>query len=176
MGVRFYGNVKIPTLRIGPKFPDIGRSIFEAETLSDVVTTIPQSVDQAIDNLVAYTDSSLTSNGIYEQETLSATSSVTVLPEAIDNVVAYTAESVQPNAFYDSETPTFGTNTIGSAPTTNIEVAVSEAILPNEFYDAETVQFTITDVHTLSTGNSIEAAIAEPIIANAFYDAQSVSF
>jgi len=65
MGIKFYGNVHVPTLRFGPSFQQIGRMIFEDLELSSKIHTTTSSLS-TVENINANVSYEPSGNTVFD--------------------------------------------------------------------------------------------------------------
>lgn len=59
MGVKFFGNVTIPTVKIGPAQSQLGRRVFEIENLQESFILYTSDLPNTIKNTTAYAENSI---------------------------------------------------------------------------------------------------------------------
>ncbi len=140
MGVRFFGNVKLPTLRFSITVPALGPALFEAENFSDHLSLYTFNSSVPLSNVFAYLDEQ-PSTSLYFDNGISFTSNTLNANKEISRLVAYLDEEPNTSSYYVNGIQ-FTSNTLN----TNKEIAQLVAYLDEEptdniIYDANELNF-----------------------------------
>ena len=141
MGIKFYGGVHLPTLRFGPRYPQLGRTIFEAENLMSKIVVSSKDTSATVTDITGFTEDTIRANSTYDAATLTFNVSSKDTSATVTNITGETTEPVLSNTYYDGTT-TFTANVISNTNSVdNVEGYTDETILTNTYYDATTVTF-----------------------------------
>ena len=70
MGIKFYGGVHLPTLKFGPRYPQLGRTIFEAENLMSKIVVSSKDTSATVTDITGFTEDTIRANSTYDAATL----------------------------------------------------------------------------------------------------------
>ena len=165
MGIKFYGNVHIPTLRFGPRFQQIGRMIFEDLELSSKIHTSTSSLS-TVENINVNVSYEPSGNTIFDNSiSINTVSNILHSPAEI----SVTVDNLpQGNVIYDSNILTLETQNVTLSVPDNILANIEEQDINNDFYNSGI--FTVNEVSSGLQISNIVDYTDETLIINEYYN------